>query len=66
MRGKLRDKRATTRRDSVKREIAERRRPDKRDSRNAFWLNQESEDDDYELDLLEDEEDKDITIPGEK
>ena len=59
MRGKLRDKRVTTRRDSAKRELAERRKPAKRDAKNSFWLNQGAEDD--ELDLLDAEADDDET-----
>jgi hypothetical protein len=57
MRGKLRDKRATTKRDFVKREVLERRRPVKRDARSS-WLNQElSEDNELEFELDEEEED---------
>lgn len=56
MRGKLRDKRATTKRDFVKREVLERRRPARRDSR-SLWLNQQSlEDDELEFELDEEEE----------
>lgn len=56
MRGKLRDKRATTKHDFVKHEL-ERRRTAKRDSRSS-WLNQQSlEDDELELELEEEEED---------
>ncbi|HEY4383709.1 MAG TPA: hypothetical protein VGN34_04415 [Ktedonobacteraceae bacterium] len=66
MRGKLRDKRATTRQDSVRRELAERRKPSKRDSRAGYWLNQESENEEDDLDLLEDNDDEDITIPRNK
>lgn len=47
MRGKLRDKRTTTKRETSKREIIERRRPGKRDNRIVTWLNQDEED--YEL-----------------
>jgi hypothetical protein len=66
VRGKLRDKRATTRRDSVKRELAERRKPSKRDARSGYWLNQESENEEDDLDLLEEDDDEDITIPRNK
>lgn len=56
MRGKLRDKRTTTKRDFVKREVLERRRPAKRDARSS-WLNQQSlEDDELEFELDEEEE----------
>ncbi|HET8853473.1 MAG TPA: hypothetical protein VFN02_13200 [Ktedonobacteraceae bacterium] len=54
MRGKLRDKRTETKRDKLKRELMERRRATKRESRTAVaiaWQNQML--DDY---LLEDEE----------
>ena len=53
MRGKLRDKRTETRRDKLKRELMERRRATKRESRTAVaiaWQNQLL--DDY---LLEDD-----------
>ncbi len=56
MRGKLRDKRMETRRDKLKRELMERRRATKRESRTAVaiaWQNQLLDDDDY---LLEDDE----------
>jgi hypothetical protein len=65
VRGKLRDKSATSKRDSIKRELVERRKPNKRDGRTVIWLNQESDSDDYELDLLEEEEEG-ITIPKKK
>ena len=49
MRGKLRDKQRTTaKREIIKREVIERRRPSKRDNRVAVWLNQQDADD-YEL-----------------
>ncbi|QBD82066.1 hypothetical protein EPA93_41255 [Ktedonosporobacter rubrisoli] len=50
MRGKLRDKRQATKRDTFKREVLERRRPLKRDARTS-WLDQQAEDDDYEMDM---------------
>ncbi len=58
MRGKLRDKRTETRRDKLKRDLMERRRSIKRESRTAValsWQNQllHDDDDDY---LLEDGE----------
>jgi len=52
MRGKLRDKRAETKRDNVKRDVMERRRATKRDNRTATWLYQQLDSDD---DLLLDE-----------
>lgn len=58
MRGKLRDKRTETRRDKLKRDLMERRRSIKRESRTAValsWQNQLLHDDDYGY-LLEDGE----------
>ncbi len=52
MRGKLRDKRAV-KRDVLKREVIERKRPAKHDTRSAPWLNQDVDEQDDEL--LEDE-----------
>ncbi|HEX6478854.1 MAG TPA: hypothetical protein VF043_08405 [Ktedonobacteraceae bacterium] len=45
MRGKLRDKPATARRDRLKRELMERRRPPRRENRNAVLFNQQLEED---------------------
>ena len=65
MRGKLRDKRVTTKRDFVKHEL-ERRRPGKRDSRSS-WLHQQSlEDDELEFELEEEEEDVQEENPSPK
>jgi hypothetical protein len=55
MRGKLRDKRATNRRDILKREMLERRRTNKRDNRLPTQLEQ-FDDDDYKLELDEEQE----------
>jgi hypothetical protein len=44
MRGKLRDKPANIRRDRLKRELMERRRPSRRESRNAALFDQQLED----------------------
>ena len=54
MRGKLRDKRADARRERLRREIVERRRPPKRENRMATLLNRQLEED-YMLDEEEDE-----------
>ncbi|GAC1364829.1 MAG: hypothetical protein NVS2B12_10260 [Ktedonobacteraceae bacterium] len=66
MRGKLRDKRAYSKRDSFKRDENEQRRPYKRDSRTGIWDNQPLEDDDAydgtEDDLMEDAEDVEIEV----
>jgi hypothetical protein len=58
MRGKLRDKRASTKRDYVKREVLERRRPTKRDSRSSWLLQQSLEDDELEFEMDAEEEDQ--------
>ena len=48
MRGKLRDKRAT-KRDVFKREVVDRKRPTRHNTRMAPWLNQEFEEQEDEL-----------------
>src|ERR1051326_1210657 len=53
MRGKLRDKRITT-----KREGTERQRPGKRDNRSTFRLSLQLEDDELEFDLEEEAEEE--------
>ena len=53
MRGKLRDKRAVTKRDNFKRDVMERRRPAKRDTRTSIWQYQQI---DQEEEILLDEE----------
>ena len=58
MRGKLRDKRADARQDRFKRDIIERRRPAKRDSRAVALLHRQMADDSLPLD--EDELDEAI------
>ena len=63
MRGKLRDKRPTTRRDILKREVVEYRRINKRDNRLPAQLEQ-FDDDNYELEL--DEEHEENTVPSKK
>ncbi|HZO72541.1 MAG TPA: hypothetical protein VFB60_10095 [Ktedonobacteraceae bacterium] len=52
MRGKIRDKRQTNKRDMMKREVFERRRPYKRDTRSVLLLSRqiEEEQEDYTLD----------------
>ena len=49
MRGKIRDKRTATKRDTMKREVFERRRPYKRDTRSVLLLSRqiEEEQEDY-------------------
>jgi len=53
VRGKLRDKRADARRDRLKRELKEMRRPGRRENRNVALLSQQYEEDE---DWLEEEE----------
>lgn len=55
MRGKLRDKRATTKRDFVQREVLERRRPAKRDTRSSWLYQQSLEDDELEFEMEEED-----------
>lgn len=64
MRGKLRDKRTATRRDSFRRDIEERRRPEnsKRNTTRS-WLNQQLEEDELDLELEDIEE---LNIPEKK
>ena len=62
MRGKLRDKRTDARRDRMKRDLLERRRPIKRDNRMVAILSQQLADD-Y---LLIDEEEMDEAIVRQK
>jgi hypothetical protein len=57
MRGKLRDKRATGKRDIFKREVIERRRTTKRDNRPLVQIDQ-FDDENYELEPDEVEEEK--------
>jgi len=62
VRGKLRDKRTDARRDRMKRDLLERRRPVKRDNRMVAILSQQLADD-Y---LLIDEEEMDEAIARQK
>lgn len=58
MRGKLRDKRATNRRDVLKRDVIERRRTTSRRDNRLPTQWERFDDDDYELDLDEAQEEK--------
>jgi hypothetical protein len=60
MRGKLRDKRVTNKRDILKREVIERRRINRRDNRLPTQLEQ-FDDDNYELELEEELEENTAT-----
>jgi hypothetical protein len=62
MRGKLRDKHATTKHDVFKREIVDRKRVIKRDTRLTPWLNQEIEEQEDELVEEEGEAETAITV----
>lgn len=53
MRGKLRDKRATSKRDKIKHELVERRRPSKREANRLLLRLSQQLDDDNELALDE-------------
>jgi hypothetical protein len=71
MRGKLRDKRTTAKRDISKREGTERHRPIKRDNRSIVRFNLQTEDDDFEFDIEdgeyeEVEEEEKIEVPHKK
>ncbi len=49
MRGKLRDKHATSKHDVFKHEVLDRKRPGKHNARLALWLNPELDEQDDEL-----------------
>ena len=71
MRGKLRDKRGANKKDGFHREGSERRQPYKRVSQTMNWLNQDIEDEEYDVDMdtdgAEDEvEVKQIKLPNKK
>ena len=61
MRGKLRDKRADTKRDSFKREIIERKRTNKRNV--ATWLDQQQLDEEENRLGIEDDGEMEVDIP---
>lgn len=61
MRGKLRDKRADTKRDSFKREVIERKRTNKRNV--ATWLDQQQLDEDEDRLDIEDDGEMEVDIP---
>ncbi|HYU71084.1 MAG TPA: hypothetical protein VEL31_00260 [Ktedonobacteraceae bacterium] len=63
MRGKLRDKRTTSKREAFKRELISKRPANKRDNRPATWLEQ-LEDEDYDIEL--DEEEMKAETPNKK
>ena len=65
MRGKLRDKRADSKRDPFKREVIERRRLNKRDNRSLSWLNQQPEDEE-DNSVIEEENDAPVAETTKK
>ncbi len=62
MRGKLRDKRSTSKKETFNRESLDRRRPYKRDTRTAPWPVDQYDVDD-ELDFEEEDEEQDQKLP---
>jgi hypothetical protein len=67
MRGKLRDKRAANKKDGFNREGFERRQPYKRGSQAVNWLNQDIEDEEYDVEMDEDtREDEDVKVKQTK
>jgi hypothetical protein len=60
MRGKLRDKRASTKRDFFKREVVERRKPSKRDNRSIVRQSWQAEDADDEQNVESEEPEKEM------
>ncbi len=61
MRGKLRDKRADTKRDPFKREVIERKRTNKRNV--ATWLDQQQLDEEENRLDIEDDSEMEVEIP---
>jgi hypothetical protein len=61
VRGKLRDKPTNAKQYRLRRELMERRRPAKRENRDAILLSQEWEEEDYLLD-----EDKKLLVVAQK
>jgi hypothetical protein len=67
MRGKLRDKRVTNKRENSRREGLEHRRPYKRDSRAPLWINDpEGDDDDLIVDIENDDVAEEAKLPLKK
>ncbi len=60
MRGKLRDKLASTKRDFFKREVIERRKPSKRDNRSIVRQSWQTEDADDEQNVESEEPEKEM------
>jgi hypothetical protein len=64
MRGKLRDKRTETKRESVKHELVERRRTNKRENRNIAWQYLHVDQEEEYIALSSDEQDA-LPVPGD-
>jgi hypothetical protein len=64
VRGKLRDKRALAKRDFSRREVTERRRPGKRDTRSMIRQSLQMEEDLSPLDV--DDEEPELEMPHKK
>ena len=62
MRGKLRDKRGAHKKDSFNREGLERRQPYKRGSQTMNWLNQDIEDEEYDVEIDEDSVEDEVEV----
>jgi hypothetical protein len=67
MRGKLRDKRTSRKKGGLNREGLERRQPYKRGSQAINWLNQDIEDEEYDVEMDEDAvEDEEMEVKQNK
>jgi hypothetical protein len=66
MRGKLRDKRGANKKESFNREGFERRQPYKRGSQAVNWLNQDIEDEGYDIETDEDTVEEDVEAKQKK
>ena len=66
MRGKLRDKRGANKKDSFNREGFDRRQPYKRGSQTMHWLNQDIEDEEYDVELDEDSVAEEVEVKQAK
>jgi hypothetical protein len=67
MRGKLRDKRASNKKDGFNREGFERRQPYKRGSQAINWLNQNIDEEEYDVEIDENiVDDEDVEIKQSK
>jgi hypothetical protein len=65
VRGKLRDKRADSKRDSFKRDLQMRRRPARRSTRNPAWLNEPYEGENN-LEALQESESQELVVENSR